>query len=115
MVIGILTAVGAATSVLTWAMDRSLEIEEQDNLEREMVIRQITGSAASMRGETKEIEIDDFVEVPADPAFGGRPVLLTHKEAVWWMKACKRPDDDIPEIRMILEEQEIRRMACSAR
>lgn len=115
MVIGIITAVGAATTALTWAMDKSLEIEQEDEHNKEMMIRALAGAAASRQnGETKDIQIDDFVEVPPDPAFGGKPVLLTHKEAVWWMQACQKPDDHIPEIRKILAGQEIRRMACSA-
>lgn len=114
MVIGIITAVGAATTALTWAMDKSLEIEQEDKRNEEMMIRTLAGAAARQNGKTKDIQIDDFVEVPPDPAFGGKPVLLTHKEAVWWMQACQKPDDHIPEIRKILAGQEIRRMACSA-
>lgn len=115
MVIGILTAVGAATSALTWAMDKSLEIEEQDKLDNDMAIRALAGAAASRPGKVKEVEVAEFVEVPeGDPAFGGQAVLLTHQEAIWWMEACKSPEDHIPEIRRIMAEQEIRRMACSA-
>jgi len=115
MVIGIIAAVGAATTALTWAMDKSLEIEEQDKKNEDTAIRALAGVAASRPGKVKEVEVDEFVEVPeGDPAFGGQAVLLTHQEAIWWMKACKNPEDHIPEIRRIMAEQEIRRMACSA-
>lgn len=116
MVIGIIAAVGAATTALTWAMDKSLEIEAQDNANQDMAIRALAGAAASRPGKVKEVEVNEFVEVPeGDPAFGGQAVLLTHQEAIWWMEACKSPEDHVPEIRRILAEQDIRRMACSAR
>jgi len=116
MVISIITAVGAATTALTWAMDKSLEIEAQDNANQDMAIRTLAGAAASRPGNVKDVEVGEFVEVPeGDPAFLGKAVLLTHQEAIWWMEACKSPEDHIPEIRRIMAEQEIRRMACSVR
>jgi hypothetical protein len=113
---GTILAVGAAVgTVVPWLMETSDQIEEAEKRNTDMALRQLTGQLAKADGPVEDIRTDEFVEVPADPALGGKPVLMTHTEAVWWMSAGARPGAHTKKIRKILRAQALRRAKCGAR
>lgn len=108
--IGTIIAVGAAVgTVLPGILDSAEEIERRRKALAERAARLTTGLLAREQGEIKEVAAIPFIEVPPDFALGGAPVLMTAKEAVWWMGASQKPEKHVAEIRGILRQQEQRR------
>ena len=111
---GTIIAVGAAVGiVLPGILDSAEEIERRRKALAERAVRLTTGLLAREQGEIKEVAAIPFIEVPPDFALGGAPVLMTAKEAVWWMGASQKPEEHVAEIRGILQQQEERRSAVS--
>lgn len=114
MFIGILGAVTAMSAALDWADDTSTALREEEDRKTKYLLRGMAGARATLPGGVEEeINIPDFVEVPADPALGGRPVLMTHREAIWWMSASQdeQMSRHVGKIRKILRAQASRRAA----
>ena len=117
MFVAILGAVGLVSQALDAACDASDAIRDEDERKTKAALRSLAGVSAMSEGETEDVEVPQFVELPPDPAFGGVPVLLTHEEAIWWMSASQeeRMSKNVRKIRKILMAQPSRRQAaCSA-
>lgn len=105
--LGVITAtmmvVGPAVN---WLMDENEKMDAEEQALGDRASRALVGQLARERGEEKAIPRRKWVEVPpGDPAWGGRAVRLTPQEAAWWMGACQKPKDHIPEIRRITRLQ----------
>lgn len=117
MFVAIFGAVGLVSQALDAACDASDAIREEDAHNTKMSLRSLAGVSAMAPGETEDVQVPQFVQVPPDPAFGGRPVLLSHAEAIWWMSASQeeKMSKNVKKIRKILKAQPDRQAACSAR
>ena len=116
MVFGILSAVGAMSSILDWAEDTSIAIREEEKQKAAQALRAMAGAAARGAGKEEKVHTERFVRVPGgDPALGGGEVLMTHEEAIWWMGASRdeRMSKHVRKIRRILKAQPERRKGVS--
>ena len=95
--------------VVNWLLDENEKMDAETARNVELFKRACVGNAARELGEEleeREVPPREWVEVPpGDPAWGGKSVRLTPQEAAWWMGACQKPQDHIPEIRRITRLQ----------
>lgn len=105
--LGVITATMMVVGpVANWLLDENEKMDAEDEAQGKLAVRTLSGQLACGPGEEKAVPPRKWVEVPpGDPAWGGKSVRLTPQEAAWWMGACQRPQDHIPEIRRITRLQ----------
>jgi hypothetical protein len=112
-------AASAAGTVVPWVLGQAEEIEAKEEQAIKSLSRAMAGKAASnMAGKDEPVDMEKYVLLPPDPSFGGRPVLVTHEEFVWWVtEGVQSPEEGIRKIRKILRAQPARRLEeeCGAR
>lgn len=105
--LGVITATMMVVGpVANWLLDENEKMDAEEQALGKLAVRTLAGQLAGEPGEEKAIPLRKWVEVPpGDPAWGGRAVRLTPREAAWWMGACREPREHVPEIRRVMRLQ----------